>query len=297
VRVTVLLPVYNAGPYLGQAIRSILAQDLGDFEFLIIDDRSRDRSAEVIRSFARKDGRIKAVFHAANKGLAATLNEGIETASGELIARMDQDDESLPARLSVQRKFMMENPEVAAAGTFVYHMGKKDQLITLPTSPEAIRTALPQMNCFYHASVMFRRAEVLALGGYRAEFKSAEDYDLWLRLSEKHELANIPTPLLRYRFTLEGMSLSKRWEMLLYHYLALASHARRDLSLEQAMEIARVQRDSHDREKFLFEVYSVTFQEHLTLRNWGAAAKLLLRIFREQGPRAGLKAVKKAAAR
>src|SRR5205823_4485662 len=120
---TVLLPVYNAGAPLRQAIESILTQQEKDFEFLIVDDKSSDESPRIIGEYAARDSRIRPIFHAENRGLASTLNEGLERASSDLVLRMDQDDEALPERLSTQVRFMRENPGVTVAGSFVYHMG------------------------------------------------------------------------------------------------------------------------------------------------------------------------------
>jgi len=168
VSVTVLLPVYNAGRPLHAAIDSVLAQDERDFELLIVDDASPDDSASVIRSYAERDPRIRAIYHDRNRGLAATLNEGLELATGELVVRMDQDDESLPSRIRVQSEFMRAHPEVAVAGSHVLHMGAKpayDRLIRLPTDAREIRETLPRVNCMYHPSVVMRRNVVLELGG------------------------------------------------------------------------------------------------------------------------------------
>src|SRR5438128_244029 len=112
-KASVLLPVYNAGSPLRAATESILAQDEPDFEFLIIDDCSSDRSAEVIGRYAARDRRIRAIFHSKNLGLAATLNEGLAEARAEFVVRMDQDDLALPNRLSTQLRFMRMRPEVA----------------------------------------------------------------------------------------------------------------------------------------------------------------------------------------
>src|SRR5450755_1067813 len=97
---SVLLSVYNAGEPLREAIESILSQDEPDFEFLIVDDCSTDASGAMIRSFAQRDARIRAILHGRNAGLAATLNEGLWEAQSDFVARMDQDDVALPHRLS-----------------------------------------------------------------------------------------------------------------------------------------------------------------------------------------------------
>jgi glycosyltransferase involved in cell wall biosynthesis len=286
--VSVLLPVYNAGPALGRAIESILAQDDPDFELILIDDGSTDVSRELIRDYARRDERIRPVLHERNMGLAGTLNEGIELASNPLVARMDQDDESLPNRLRVQAAFMERRPGVAVAGSWVYHMGAKrrfDRLVEFPTEPDQIRAQLPRENCIYHPSVMFRRDEILALGGYRPEFKNAEDYDLWLRVSKVHDLAVIPEPLLRYRFSVHGMTLSRKWEQLYFVYLAQAANADDEVPLDEARRAAEKELAETDREWFLVQSATGTMTELGVLRFWRDAATLGMRLVRDVGVR------------
>jgi glycosyltransferase involved in cell wall biosynthesis len=290
--VTVLLPVFNAGAPLQRAIESILAQDFADFEFLIIDDASNDGSAEAVRSWAARDSRIRAVFHDANAGLAATLNEGLRLARGELVARMDQDDESLRNRVRVQAEFMRAHPHVVVAGTFVYHMGAKpryDRLVTFATDAKTIREALRTANPLYHPSVILRRREILDLGGYRDEFRNAEDYDLWLRASKRYDLAVIPEPLLRYRFSPHGMSLGRKWEQLYFVYLAQAANNEGGLPLEEARHVAQRMLEETDREQFLVQVAQATMSELGALRLWRDVATLGERLVRDVGLRAALR--------
>jgi len=290
--VTVLLPVYNAGAALRRAIESIVAQDVDDFEFLIIDDASTDGSADVVRSCADRDPRIRAIFHDENVGLSATLNEGLRLARGELVIRMDQDDESLPNRVRVQREFMHEHPEVVAAGSFVYHMGSKprhDRLVTFATDASTIREALTTANPLYHPSVIMRRRKILALGGYREEFRNAEDYDLWLRASAKYDLAVIPEPLLRYRFSPHGMSLGRKWEQLYFVYLAQAANNDGGRPLDEARRVAQQMLDGTDREWFLMQVGQGMLAELGALRLWRDVATLATRLVRDVGARSALR--------
>jgi glycosyltransferase involved in cell wall biosynthesis len=249
---SVLLTVYNGEAKLAEAIESILNQTERDFEFIIIDDKSKDHSKQIISEYAKKDSRIRPLFHERNMGLAKSLNEGLALASTDLIARMDQDDISLPSRLKLQVRFMRTRPEIAAAGSFVYHMGrtpKLDRLVRLPAEHDEIVQVLPRQNCMYHPSIMLRRQVVLELGGYREEFRNAEDYDLWLRLSQKHRLANLQLPLLRYRFSAGGMSLGKRWEQMRYVQMAQVSYRDSSLAgpdLERAADNALEQVDRHE---------------------------------------------------
>jgi glycosyltransferase involved in cell wall biosynthesis len=268
---TVLLPVYNAGRPLSLAIESILGQEDKEFEFLIIDDRSTDESASVIKQYASRDNRIRPIYHAENRGLAPTLNEGLELARSSLIVRMDQDDEALSHRIGTQVRFMRENPGIAAAGSFVYHMGSKpafDRLVELPVDPDDIANALRSANCIYHPSVILRREAVLESGGYRSAFKNAEDYDLWLRLVSTHRIANIPVPLLRYRFSTAGMTLGKKWQQMYYVKLAMLSNEAPDRPSEEVASAASAALEELGKEHFLEQVAVGTVRELIALHLW-----------------------------
>ncbi|GBO52273.1 glycosyltransferase [Pseudanabaena sp. lw0831] len=277
VKVSVLLPVYNGGLTLSQAIASILCQNMTEFELIIIDDCSTDNSASIIRQYAEKDSRINPVFHDVNIGLARTLNEGLSLAQSDFVARMDQDDESLPQRLRIQHDYMHGHPEVTVVGSYVYHMGAKqefDRLVELPSEAEQIKQTLLQYNCMYHPSVMMRRNKICDLGGYQAEFKNAEDYDLWLRVSKIYPLTNITEPLLRYRFSVTGMTLSRKWEQLFYVYLAQACHENEMRSMEFANLKAQEMLKKMDKAYFLREVANGTISELLKLKLWRDAIDL-----------------------
>jgi len=276
--VTVLLPVYNGARTLAQALESVLRQDMDDFELLVIDDASTDTSAAVIERYAKRDARVTAVVHERNAGLASTLNEGLERARHDLVARLDQDDEALPTRLRKQRAFMASHPEVVVAGSFVRHMGatpSHDRTVELPRTPREVARVLPRENCLYHPSVMLRRPEVLAVGGYRGEFKNAEDYELWLRLARSHDLANVPEPLLRYRFSLAGMTLSRKWEQLFYVQLAQQINRVDGMSHDEAAERAHAAMAAIDRRWFMQEVARGTASELARLHLWDEAFRLV----------------------
>lgn len=282
-----LLPVYNGAATLAQALDSILAQDLASFELLVIDDASTDASAAVIRAYAERDDRITAVLHEHNVGLAATLNQGLRSARHELVARMDQDDEALSGRLRLQLAFMAEHPTVVAAGSYVLHMGRSpahDRLVELPRTPREIARVLPRENCLYHPSVVMRRAEVLAAGGYRGEFKNAEDYELWLRLARTHDLANVPTALLRYRFSVDGMTLGRKWEQLFYVHLAQEMNRNAEVSSDEATRRARETTEALDRRLFMIQVAGGTAKELSRLGLTPDALRLISGFAQEIGP-------------
>lgn len=287
-KATVLVPVYNAGPPLDLALGSVVRQTFTDYEILVIDDASTDDSLQRIRRHEALSPRIRVIAHETNRGLAATLNEGLEAAQGEYIARMDQDDESLPERLAAQVAFMDANPACAVAGSYVYHMGATrahDRLVALPVEADEIAATLPNHNCMYHPATMLRRRAMIELGGYREEFKNAEDYDLWLRTSRSYSLANIPVPLLRYRFSTTGMTLGRKWQQLYFVYLAQAAYRRPDAPMAALREEADALLAGTDRADFFRAVLRGTLQELVSLHLWGDAYRLIWNFRRDVGRR------------
>lgn len=289
--VSILLPIFNAGQHLHQAMESVLRQDYVDLDIVVIDDASTDGSADVIHQYAERDSRIRAIFHRQNRGLADTLNEGLKSARDPYVVRMDQDDESLPHRVRTQVAFVQDNPDVAVVGSFVYHMGatrENDRLVRLPQDDREIREALTRYNCIYHPTVILKRDAILKLGGYRRTFKNAEDYDLWLRVSTEHRLANIPEPLIRYRFTVNGMTLGKKWEQLYYVYLAQAAHRRPREPIEAARALAEQMLRDTNRAQFMGIVAGGTVEELVRLHLWGSAAAVVWSFRKDIGSRTAL---------
>ena len=287
-KITVLLPVYNAGPPLAAAIESVTRQTFADYEILIIDDCSNDGSLGIIRGFESRDPRIRVLAHPKNRGLAATLNEGLSEARGDYVARMDQDDESLPERLATQAGFLDANPNCAVAGSYVYHMGAtpaRDRLVTMPVDADAIAATLPKYNCMYHPATMLRRRTILELGGYREQFKNAEDYDLWLRVSRASALANVPVPLLRYRFSTTGMTLSRKWQQLYFVYLAQAAHREPEAGFEEWRKMAEAEIAATDRAQFFQGVLRGTIDELVALGIWQDAGRLIWSLRHDVGKR------------
>ncbi len=210
VKVTVLMPVYNSESYLHEAITSILNQDFKDFEFLIINDGSTDKSGEIISSF--NDSRIRSVTNEKNIGLVNTLNKGIELANGEYIARMDNDDICILSRLSKQVAFLDSNSDfslVAANVVLINADGKEsgfwqDDVNT--RSFDEIKSFLPKANCIAHPTVMIR-SHVIKHYKFRNSQKGAEDWDMWMRLvSDGFKIGKINEVLLKYR--IHPMSIS-----------------------------------------------------------------------------------------
>jgi glycosyltransferase involved in cell wall biosynthesis len=197
-RITVLMPVYNGEKYLREAIDSMLLQTFRDFEFLIIDDGSTDRSVEIIKSYT--DPRIW-LHNENNLGIIATLNKGINLAHGEYIARMDSDDISLPLRLEKQVVFMDENIDVGVCGTWIKKFMGGDSIVKSPVTFEEIKCMLLFGSCLAHPTVMLRTETLRRFNlNYNINHKHAEDYGLWIRCSKYFKLMNIPEVLLMYRW-------------------------------------------------------------------------------------------------
>ena len=196
------MSVYNNEAVVGQAIDSILAQTFDDFEYLIVNDGSSDRSPAILDAYARRDPRIR-VFHRPNRGLIACLNFMISEARAPLIARMDGDDVSLPDRFAKQVAYFDQHPACGVLGTNTNEIDEAGNITECtdfhPFDHVGIVAALRQGSPYCHSSVMMRRDAVQRAQGYRAAYHHCEDYDLWLRLSEQVDMANLPDRLQLYR--------------------------------------------------------------------------------------------------
>lgn len=212
-RVSVVLPVHNGGNDLRDAIDSILAQTVVDLDLVVVDDASSDDSLAIARAVS--DSRIRVFALDTNRGLAATLNFGIEQAKAPLIARQDQDDVSHPTRLARQLEVLDACPGIVLIGTWARIVRRRedgaDELTGLhhhPTTDAELRVRLLWNNPFVHSSVVFRRDAFELAGRYGTDPVAnwPEDYDLWVRLAKVGEIANVPEELVTYRQTTGGMS-------------------------------------------------------------------------------------------
>lgn len=254
---SVIMPVYNAGKYLDEAIESVLGQSFADFELLLLNDGSTDGSAERLERIAALDHRCS--MHSwPNRGLIATLNEGIRLARADILIRMDADDRCLPGRFAPQVAYLWSHPDCVAVGTQMMLIDPEGQ----PLRPFIGALAHADIDAAHlvgkggaiaHATAAMRKAAVLRVGGYRAQFPHAEDIDLFLRLAEVGSLANLPDILYEYRQHLDSICHS--------HTVAQRSSCRR------AVDEARLRRRLPPLD------YDETFSPDISLaelhRKWG----------------------------
>jgi len=193
------MPVYNGERYLRQAIESILRQTFADFEFVIINDGSVDATEAIIQSY--DDPRIR-YFSQSNHGLVYSLNRAIALSAGVYIARMDADDISAPTRLARALEIFESRPKTAVVGAAIIRIdetGKELSTEYYLANDTELREELALGCPFAHGSVVMRKDLFQQAGGYRQEFWTAEDYDLWRRMADVGELANGLEPLYFYR--------------------------------------------------------------------------------------------------
>lgn len=202
--VSVVMSVYNGADDLHRAVSSILNQTFGDFEFIIVDDGSSDRTPEILREFANRDSRIRVVTQE-NLGLTKALIHGCELSVGKYIARQDADDISMPDRFQKQVDLLESNSDVVLASCFAEYRGPKNELLMVVTRETDPEKATPQLlnekqGPPAHGSTMFRRDSYFHVGGYRSEFYYGQDADLWLRMCEHGLVGFVGEVLYRYSF-------------------------------------------------------------------------------------------------
>lgn len=236
--ISVVLSVYNGEKYLKEAIESILNQTFNNFEFIIINDGSTDRSKAIIESY--NDERI-VFFNQDNKGLVYSLNFGISQARAAWIARMDQDDIALPHRFAIQIEAIKKNPSLVLLGGWCQQINPQGVPLKInkyPATHDSLVRSLETLRPFLpHPTTCFRRDAVIGLGGYRERFRHAEDIDLWLRLVGIGEFACCQNVVLRLRKHIDNLSNLQGHLQQLRGVAARICYFRRKLGLPDPSEM------------------------------------------------------------
>lgn len=208
-KVSVIMSVYNSDKFLSESIESILNQTFRDFEFIIINDCSTDKSLDIIKKYSKNDNRIVLIENENNIGLTKSLNKGVKIAKGNYIARIDADDTALNNRFEVQYNFLEKNKNIFLVGGGTYEIDYKGKIIRRflrITNSYLLKKRLIKKNCIYHSSIFFRNEKIY----YRDKFIYSQDYDFFLILiSMGKKLSNIQKPLIKYRISLGAISWSK----------------------------------------------------------------------------------------
>jgi len=272
--ISVVMPVCNGEKYLKEAIESILNQTYRDFEFIIVNDGSTDKTEDIILSY--HDPRIRYVKNKTNLQIVKTFNKGIKLSCGKYIARMDADDISLPNRLEKQVSFLEKHKEIGVLGTWIENTNKDKEHKACwftPVSPELVRWSLYFGTCIAHPTVIIQRNIIEKIGGYNPEFSVAEDYEFWVRASHITNLSNLPQVLLKRRIHDNNISLLKTQEMekndIKIMRLAISNLLNSSVSEKEVSELRRYVRScplNVSQIKSVYDLMQKMFRAYLELK-------------------------------
>jgi glycosyltransferase involved in cell wall biosynthesis len=203
--VSVIMPAYNAAPYIERAVESILNQTFRDLELIIVDDCSTDTTWDVINTMAARDERIRLARNEKNSGPATAINKAVSMARAPLLAGMDADDVSVPHRLERQIELLRNTPEIAVVGSFVSHTNDGDEILSLSrTGPTSIaefddlrRRGEPTM--VFGGTAVYTRRLYDEVGGFDESLRAAADIEFCDRMADHGAIVAIPETLLLYR--------------------------------------------------------------------------------------------------
>lgn len=208
-KVSVIVPVRNGERYLASCIDSLLSQTFEDFELIVIDDGSSDRTDEILSSYLSKTKRLRKV-RLVGRGQTIALNVGLAVATGEYLVNLDADDVAEKDRIQQQVSFMEDRPRVAACGSAVSFVDPEGDLLGKSAFPEGHDSILKRLQqadpSFYHSSSILRASCVRAAGGYDESYPLSAEIDMWLKLSDHGELANLTNTLTQKRLHLQSLS-------------------------------------------------------------------------------------------
>lgn len=244
--ITVLMPAFNAGRYIGEAIRSVLGQTFSDFELLIINDGSTDNTADVIHAFS--DERI-IVINQDNRGVAAALNTGLLHARAPYIARFDADDVCYPTRLKVQYDFITAYPQYSIVGSAADYTDAGGHYIFTHHPAAHLNEEIQQLKfsvCpFIHSSVMYRKDVVVNNGGYNECAHTYEDHFLWANVLKNEMACNLSQPLIRVRLNPGSVTIDEKWHSRRFREIKTTTLKTRVISKADGIALRRLAEKQH----------------------------------------------------
>lgn len=240
-KITVLMPAYNAGKYIHEAISSVLEQSYQNFELLIINDGSTDDTISVVMSF--NDPRIVLV-NKEHQGIAGALNTGLRLSDTYYIARFDADDICMPQRLEKQFDFLEDHPDYVLVGSDAEYMIEDGDFLfnfkCIAHSNEEVQNNMYVYCPFIHSSVMYKRDEVIKAGGYDAHAHHFEDYLLWTNLAKAGKLQNLRESLIKVRFNPASITIDEKWRGERFRELKRQATTRGSITEEEGNEILSI---------------------------------------------------------
>jgi glycosyltransferase involved in cell wall biosynthesis len=240
-KVTVLMPAYNAGKYIGEAITSVLKQSFTDFELLIINDGSTDDTVKIIRSF--KDRRI-VLKNQDNKGVASALNTGLTHARAPYIARFDADDVCYPERLKIQYEFITAYPEYSIIGSAADYAGADGDYIFTHHPDGHLNEEIQQLKysiCpFIHSSVFYKKDVVVNNGGYNEHAYTYEDHFLWVNILKNEKACNLSQALIKVRLNPESITIDEKWHTRKFRSIKYSTLKKRSITESEGNELYQI---------------------------------------------------------
>jgi hypothetical protein len=213
-RVSVLMTIYNAAPYLEKSIDSLIAQSFSSWELIAVENGSRDESAAILLRY--RDPRIRVFQLESNIGRTPALRYAFSMATGEYIAVLDADDVAQQQRLLKQVSYLDSHPDIVLLGTWAEYIDGNDRVVgewVPPTDPEALLTIMASRNPIVHSSAMYRSTVAAEVGGYPADRIYSQDYGLWLKLTNRGVVAVLPERLSRFRILPSSMTRSRTYQV------------------------------------------------------------------------------------
>ncbi|WDF53814.1 glycosyltransferase family 2 protein [Mucilaginibacter sp. KACC 22063] len=262
--ITVLMPAYNAGSFMAEAISSILEQTFTDFELLIVNDGSTDDTEAIIKSFT--DPRI-VLINQSNGGVAAALNTGLKNARAAYIARFDADDICNPHRLAIQYHFMESHPEYGVIGSCTDYIDKQGNYV-FTHEPAAfedaeIRKVILKECLFIHSSVFYRKALVTDLGGYDENAHTFEDHLLWLKVIKHCKVCNLQENLITVRLSPESVTIDERWHHPRFTEIKQKALKQGQITADEAKELLEVLKAEREQQINLEAYYGLLAKKFL----------------------------------
>jgi len=240
-KVTVLMPAYNAGKYIAEAIRSVLEQSFTDFELLIVNDGSTDDTEKIVRSF--KDVRIVLISQD-NKGIASALNFGLSHARAPYIARFDADDICNPERLKIQYDFITAYPEYSIVGSAADYVDAEGHYIFTYHPKGHLNEEIQQLKysvCpFIHSCVFYKKDVIVNNGGYNELAYTFEDHFLWVSILKFEKACNLSQPLIKVRLNPESITIDEKWQARKFRSIKYSALKKRSISEAEGVELYQI---------------------------------------------------------